>query len=276
MAASAKSIAKIRKKKWVQIFAPKYMNHVFLGDCYVFETPSLMNRKITVNLMTITNDMKKQNINATFQVNNVTGEKAYTTFTGYEMMPSAVRRLIRRGKKRVDYTVYLLTKDNIPLKCNLLLVTVGMTKNSVLSAMRLAAHKQLVRIASATAYSDFAIDVINHKVQDGIRKQLSVIYPLKSCEVRSLLVSKKHLTHDQQAQILQDQSRNAVEEVPTEQEEAAEQAEGAVEEKAEEKAAEQAEAKEEPVAEEQKEAAEEAPKEKKVKAKKVKEEAAAE
>ena len=64
-------LVKVKKKRWCQIIGPKIFRDTILGETAVIDPNMLINRALTVNLMTLTNDIKKQNINVSFLINKV-------------------------------------------------------------------------------------------------------------------------------------------------------------------------------------------------------------
>ena len=69
---------KIKKKKWVKIIAPKLFNEKHLGEISLVDPMLVIGRKIKVNLMEITNDMKKQNTEIGFKVAKLQDDKTKT------------------------------------------------------------------------------------------------------------------------------------------------------------------------------------------------------
>ena len=96
------------KKRWFSLVAPKMFGNQSLGDIPSFTPESIVGRNITVNLMNLTRDMRTQNVNVSFSVGKVMGDKAYTDFVGYRIMPSAIKRLVKRMGNRVDYVLSLI------------------------------------------------------------------------------------------------------------------------------------------------------------------------
>ena len=58
----------IKKKIWVQLVAPQSFNSQLIGEIPTTETKKLIGRVVTVNLMSLTGDMKKQNTNIKFLI----------------------------------------------------------------------------------------------------------------------------------------------------------------------------------------------------------------
>ena len=53
--------AKVIKKEWYPILAPKIFQNTVLGETYVYEPEQMVGKGITKNLMNLTNDVKRQN-----------------------------------------------------------------------------------------------------------------------------------------------------------------------------------------------------------------------
>ena len=100
------------KKKWYSIVAPAFNNAV-IGETLGYEPKNLENRKLDVNLMSITNDPKNQNTKIILKVNNVKDDNAIVDVIGYGLTLSYVRRLIRKDANKVVDSFVYETKDNV-------------------------------------------------------------------------------------------------------------------------------------------------------------------
>ncbi len=123
----AKKESRVKKKKWIQVLAPKSFRNEVIGEVYAFEAQSLIGRVVTVNLMSLTGDMKKQNTNLKFVINAVEGGKAITELDGYHLIPASIRRLVRRGKKRIDISFTCLTSDKKKVRMKSLFIPMHLT-----------------------------------------------------------------------------------------------------------------------------------------------------
>ena len=65
--AATKQLVKA-KKNWYQIVAPEGFNGAMLGESPVSDVEELKGRTLSVNLMTLTNDMKHQSVNLSFKI----------------------------------------------------------------------------------------------------------------------------------------------------------------------------------------------------------------
>ena len=77
-----KKVKKV-KKRWVNVVAPVEFSSVDLGASYCVEPEDLIGRKMKVNLMHLTREMKKQNTRITFELNEIKDGKAQTKVCAY-------------------------------------------------------------------------------------------------------------------------------------------------------------------------------------------------
>ena len=82
--ATKQEILKKKKKKWYSVTASNDFRNAVLGESYVEDINILKGRMFKVNLMSITNDFKKQNINAGFLVDTIQGDHASASLISKE------------------------------------------------------------------------------------------------------------------------------------------------------------------------------------------------
>ncbi len=177
---------KVIKKEWHQILAPKIFQNAVLGETHVYEPGQMMGKGITQNLMSLTNDVKRQSINIDFKVVDVQNGKAFADVVGYNMSQSSIRRLVRRNIEKIDISFPCKTSDNKYLRIKPLLITRSATKGSVAAKISRNAHDFLVKYAGAVSYDNLINDLISHKLQNSLRSDMNKIYPLRVCEIRSM------------------------------------------------------------------------------------------
>ncbi|MCH8329176.1 MAG: hypothetical protein IIB81_02160 [Nanoarchaeota archaeon] len=178
--------AKVIKKEWYPILAPKIFQNAVLGETYVYEPGQMIGKGITKNLMNLTNDVKRQNINIGFEVVDVQNNKAFTVITGYYMVQSSIKRLVRKNIEKIDMSFSCKTSDNKNLQVKPLLITRASTTNSVVTKIRKNAQDFIVKYISSINYDNVVNDMITHKLQSSLKKEMSKIYPLRICEIRSM------------------------------------------------------------------------------------------
>ena len=179
---------KAKKKIWIQLVAPKIFNEQVLGEIPLLEPSSAIGRHVTVNLMTLTRDMRKQNTNVQFEITEVKGSRAHTKMLGLRVMPAAVKRLMRRNKSKVDESFVVQTKDDVYITPKPLLVTTSATHKSVLTVLRSKVREILALECKKMDYDKLIIDIISNNMQRGIKDKLKKIHPLRICEIRSMKI----------------------------------------------------------------------------------------
>lgn len=177
---------KVIRKEWYPILAPKIFQNAVLGETPIYEPDKMVGKSMTKNLMELTNDVKRQNINVKFKVSSVQNGKAFTDIVGYYMVQSSIRRLIRKNIEKIIMSFPCKTLDNKNLLIKPLLITRAATTGSVVTKMRRNAQDFLVKYIGAMSYDNLVNDLVNHKLQSSLKKELNRIYPLRVCELKSM------------------------------------------------------------------------------------------
>lgn len=182
---------KAKKKRWYQIVGPRLFKEAVLGETYVDDLGSMLGKTLKINLMGLTNDMKQQNVNIKFQISEIRGDKACTNVIGYEVIPATIRRLIRRGKKRMDISFACETSDKVKIRIKPLLITKKTMKSSVNSALRKSITEYLTQNIKKMNYENLVSNLVAHRLQLSLRDHIKKIYPLRICEIREMLIVKE-------------------------------------------------------------------------------------
>lgn len=185
--AQAKQL-KIKKKRWVQIVGPALIKHMPLGETFVGEPEEAVGRTINVSLMALTGDPKRQSTHVSFFIDGVKEGVLTTSVRGMELLPSTVKRLVRRGKERVDDSFDAVTKDGMKLRIKPLVITRGSTARSICSRIKHKARDLVVRAMARSTLDQFWEDLVNSKVQKEMGHALSKIYPVQACDIRSFKI----------------------------------------------------------------------------------------
>ena len=179
-----KAEPKKRRKRWFQIVASRQFNHQEIGETTQYSSDGVMGKTASVNLMNLVNDIKKQHVNVRFRVNEVKDNMGYTELVAYQIVPSHIKRIVRRNTEKLEDSLLIHTKDGKLLRIKPLLVTRAQTKNSVLGALRQRARGYLNHYVKKINYSILVNDLITGKLQSSMYRYLRKVYPLKTCEIR--------------------------------------------------------------------------------------------
>ncbi len=192
----AEQIVKLKKKRWFQLIAPQQFDNVVLGETLVYEPRAMLGKTLSHSLMNLTNDPKRQNVNIHFKVIEVEGDKGKTSIVGYQIVPSSVKRFVRRNSEKMDLSFACETADNIFLRVKPLVITKSDVKGSIAAKLRNNIVQFLIKTIKKMNYSDVINDLISHKLQPMMRENLNKIYPLKVCEIRYLGIEKREKPHE--------------------------------------------------------------------------------
>ncbi|MEK6983895.1 MAG: hypothetical protein AABX33_04950 [Nanoarchaeota archaeon] len=177
-------VVKTKKKQWYPILAPKQFDNVVIGETLVHEPSAMLGKTLSHSLMNLANDVKRQNINIHFKVVEIEENKAKTAITGFQIIPSSVKRFVRRNSEKMDLSFTCETSDNVLLRVKPLIITKGDIKGSVAAKLRNYAVQFLIKTIKKMTYDEIIDSIISHKLQEMMRASFHVIYPLKVCELR--------------------------------------------------------------------------------------------
>ena len=177
-------VAKLKKKQWFPILAPKQFDNTELGETLVYNPKEMIGKTLTHSLMNLKNDVKKQNVNINFEIFEVENNNAKTKIIGYEIIPSSVRRFVRRNSEKMDLSFTCETADKVFLRVKPLIVTKDNVKGSVASKLRNNAVQFLIKTINNMEYDGVINDLMSHKLQFALKDSLKKVYPLKICELR--------------------------------------------------------------------------------------------
>ncbi len=174
-----------KRKRWVEVVAPKIFNHFVFGESLVSEPEALVGRAITVNLSNITGEIKQQNINVRFRVTDVKEGAAVTELEGFTTSPSLIKRLVRRETKRIDEVIRCEAADKKKVELKFFIVTKAFARSTAITALRAELKKTVADIAKKSGFDELFRLLITNRFQMQIKNSLKRIYPVKSCEVKS-------------------------------------------------------------------------------------------
>ena len=197
-------VTKLKKKQWYPIIAPKQFDNAVLGETLVYEPQQMLGKTLSHSLMNLTNDPKRQNINIHFRVVEIEGNRAKTSIVGYQIVPSSVKRFVRRASEKMDLSFSCETSDNVFLRVKPLVIARSDVKGSIAAKMRNNIAAYLARTIKKMTYDNFMLELISHKLQSEMRGFLNKIYPVKVCEIRYAGIEKRQRPQEAKAEEVQE------------------------------------------------------------------------
>jgi len=184
----AKTITKIRKKKWYPLIAPRMFRNAVLGETFVYDENAMIGKTVAENLMNLTGDFKKQNTNINFVVTKIENSKALTEIKGFNMIPTSLRRLTRRNSEKIELSFVCKTSDSIKIRIKPIIFAISSIKSSVGHNLRKTATDYILNYVSKTTFENLMNDLISQKLQNSIRANIKKIYPVRVCQIKSMFI----------------------------------------------------------------------------------------
>jgi len=203
------------KKGWFQLVAPKIFHNQVVGEILLTNPSDAIGRIVPVNLSNLTKDPRRQNIKIKFKTSSVAGEKIHTEPVGYEISSSFIRKMVRKGGTKIDYSFNASSADNKNLRVKTILLSRREINASVATALKKKVEDILKKEMNKMSFAEIMQAIVAYKMQSGTKKQLAKVYPLKTFEIRYLGVEKGKKTEEE---IIPEAAKKKAEEVKPEKE----------------------------------------------------------
>lgn len=171
-----------KEKQWYTIMTPKDFGDQEIGTTPAREPEQLLKRRVESSLRELTGDFSKQYIKLFFEINEVAGDTATTSFVGHQVTTDYVRSMIRRGTSRIDAIVNVTSKDGVKLKVHVLAITIKRAKSSQQKFIRETMEKMVQNAAKDKKFQELIEDILGGKMASHIYHESKKIYPLKRVE----------------------------------------------------------------------------------------------
>lgn len=183
----------IIKKRWFQIYPPKGMGNEPIGETYVAEPQQSVNKHVQTSLMTLTGDPSKQTVSIKLKIIAADGEALQTTIVEYAIIPSAVRKLMRKRKTKIEDSFVIKTSDGKIARIKPVLITKGKAKGSLTASLKQQCRNWISATCAKTSFEDLIKSMVSKKFQKGLASYLKTVYPLSISDVKrfSIVTSEK-------------------------------------------------------------------------------------
>jgi len=151
-----------------------------------FELKELEGRTITYDL---TRMLKGKNCLLKTRV-YLDGEKATSKPMEFTILPSFMKRVVRKGTNYVEESFVLESKD-AKIRIKPFLVTRRKVSKAVQNALRKKMSEELTNYAKTKTTEQIFDDILKNSVQKDLSIKLKKIYPLSLCEIRDIKVEKE-------------------------------------------------------------------------------------
>ncbi len=176
------AIAK-RKKRFFTIEIPLIKKDV---ELQAYEMHELNGRIISYDLTRL---LRGKNLLAQFVVS--AGEKeAVANPREIKVMPSFLRRMIRKGTNQIDDSFTAKTSDGEAV-VKPFLITRRKVPRKIRTALRIKAREEIMNYAKEKTSAQLFDDTLKNILQKELSLRLKKIYPVSFCEIRILKLKSK-------------------------------------------------------------------------------------
>ncbi|MBN2459542.1 hypothetical protein JXB28_04630 [Candidatus Woesearchaeota archaeon] len=176
---------KLRKKKWFPVLAPRLFRELVIGEVYLYDAKSMAGRKMTINMMGLTGNPRNQHINVRFRISDVKDNKGMTEILGFTMVPTSIKRLVRRGKTKIDDSIVVMTSDNKKVRIKPLIITNSVVKKPVATVIRTILRNEISRLVGKIGYEQLIEEIMTFKIQKHLGNLASEVTPIRESEIRA-------------------------------------------------------------------------------------------
>lgn len=174
---------KVKKRKWYEILS-KDIDNIVLGETITKDPNTTLNRNLKLNLGNLYNDIKLQNVNIVFKIVDFKENIFYTDIYGYNLVTSYVKRIIKSTKTKIDDSFVCTSKDNIKVRIKPLIITRSNVNRSIITNLTKKSRELFTDYLSKKDYKEFFKSLIDRRLGNEFKKNLTKIYPLSVFEVR--------------------------------------------------------------------------------------------
>ncbi len=183
-------VDKWKLKNWYTVLAPEMFDGKEIAQILATDEATLLNRLIHVGLDDLTGDLSAAYTTLTLRIKEVKGKTAHTRFVGHELSRNYLRTLVRRNRDIVHEIDDITTKDGVPVRVKTAVVTGQKVSGRVKTAIRLAAHDEVVARTKEMDFGSFVQEVLFRKFSGRIYNRVKKLAPIKRVEIRKTEVQE--------------------------------------------------------------------------------------
>ena len=175
-----------KKKHWYSIYAPKEFKNVEIGETTVSDPKQIIGKTLSLNLGLLSGQMRKQNVKISFLVNKIVEGKANTEIIEYKLSSAYAKRVVRKGKTKIEESFIIETKDGIKCRVKPLAITRNKITSSTSAPLRKELRSFLINKSKKQSYEDLFHSLIVNEAQKDLKNNLSKVYPISFVEFKTV------------------------------------------------------------------------------------------
>jgi|TARA_Y100000310_G_scaffold277708_1_gene295661 small subunit ribosomal protein S3Ae len=175
-------VLKKKKKRWVSILAPKNFGEKELGESFIIDPQDLKGKRLKVSLSHL-NKGKNPNIKAIFEVEKIVEGNGICEAVGYYILNSYSRRIVKKGKSKINRSLKLKTKDDVEVILKVVMITRKKVTRGLNRLITFELDKFLNDSVKKNSFESNLDSMINYSFQKSIKEHMKKVYPVAGLEI---------------------------------------------------------------------------------------------
>ncbi len=165
-----------------------------IGETYLANAQTALGRHMTINLKDLTDSFRDQTKYVQLQLVDFKDQQFSTAITGFHIIPSSVKRMVRKKTSRLDTVFTVTTKDKKEVLIKGIVIALFNSNRSVGTTLRAKMQEVLTQSAAKQGYDQFVNEIITGKMRMYLKRQLKGVHPVREAIVRQfkVVVPKKN------------------------------------------------------------------------------------
>jgi small subunit ribosomal protein S3Ae len=185
---AVKKSSKVIKKKWFKIIAPSLLKEAVVGETFLANPEDIIGKKITTSLGNITGENQKQHTHVKLTVNSYQDGLFKTEIQGWKLLPSAMKKFVRRNRSRIDDSFVVITKDKKYVRVKPLIITRTKARRSIQTLIRQKIRAEIAKNFLQKDFNSIAEELLARRFQQGVNKKIAKLFPLTFFDLRNLSI----------------------------------------------------------------------------------------
>lgn len=169
---------KRKEKQWYKVLASPDFDEKQIGEALAYDPNKLIGKKVNTSLQNITGNLKQTHIKLTFRIKEVAGSEAKTQFVGHSLASDYVRRLTRKGRKKIDSSFEVETKNGIKIRVKPFVITFKRIQTSKQKAIRRLVQEEIREFSKEREFDELVKAVVSSELAThcyGVCKKVATI-----------------------------------------------------------------------------------------------------
>jgi len=167
-----KTVDNWKKKKWYNIMADPVFDSKEIAKTITLESKTLVGRNVKKSLNELTSNIRDSGYTITFKISKVTGTTADTNIHELNTKVANLKRMVRRGKSKIEIIFFVDTKDEKKLKLKVMCLSGTKFTTQTRTETRKIIQDTIIEDIKEKNIKEAWSSIIFQKFSDKLKKKL--------------------------------------------------------------------------------------------------------